>query len=157
MTKVQRVIVGEPVGVCVGFKVPAQDLADMGGESDEWELLEDDGSADAWQEPDGKIRVQAGGADLAVWRTRIQVEIVLAVLRRETLSQKLGSFLDEHTADFITKGVPCRDDYSLEEMIGIVQGRALDSDCKDCEKFLNEEVPWGDVTIPDPRGWANQG
>lgn len=158
MAKVQRVIVIEPVlpaGVCVGFKVPAQDLSDMGGESDEWELLEDDGGTEAWQEQDGGIRIKAGGEDLAVWRTREQVENALAELRRGVLSRKMAGFLDTHTAD-ITKREPFLKNHSLEEMMGIVQGRALDADCKCCERFLNEEVPWEDVTVPDPRGWANQ-
>ena len=75
----------------------------------------------------------------------------------EKLEAKAAKFLDEHTAEFITGGEPFLGNYSLEEMMAIIEGRAIDADCEDCVRFLNEEVPWEDVTVPDPRGWANQG
>lgn len=156
MAKVQRLCVdGEPVGVCVGFSIPDSSLADMGANGDDWEMTADDGSGGAWQQPDGSVEIQEGGEDLAVWRTREAADGALATIRAAALTVKLGGFLDEHTADFITKGVPCAEAYSLEEMMAIVQGRAIDADDKDCEQFLNEEVPWEDVTVPDPRGWCN--
>lgn len=75
----------------------------------------------------------------------------------EKLEARAAEFLDAHTADFITRGKSFKDDHSLEEMMAIIEGRAIDADCADCERFLLEEVPWEDPTIPDPRGWANQG
>ena len=73
----------------------------------------------------------------------------------EKLEIIAAEFLEAHTADFIKKGEPFLGNYSLEEMMSIIQSRAIDADCRDCIRFLDIEVPWEDVTIPDPRGWAN--
>jgi hypothetical protein len=75
----------------------------------------------------------------------------------EKLAAKAAEFLKLNTADFITRGESFTEHYSLEEMMAIIQGRAIDADDAECERFLNEEVPWEDLEIPDPRGWANQG
>jgi hypothetical protein len=72
----------------------------------------------------------------------------------DELEKKAARFLNEHTDPAIGADFE-KDGYSLEEMMDVIERRSDDGD-PDCLKFLEEEVPWEDIEIPDPRGWANQ-
>lgn len=51
--------------------------------------------------------------------------------------------------------VPWEDEDSLDEMMRVIETRANRGDAQ-CEEFLEKEVPWEDLEIPDPLGWANR-
>lgn len=73
----------------------------------------------------------------------------------DELKAKAARFLsDQYAKDF--GGELSYGEHSLEEMMRLIEARAKNGSA-DCERFLEEEVPWEDLEVPDPLGWANQG
>lgn len=72
----------------------------------------------------------------------------------EELKDKAARFLNEHTDPAL--GVDFTgEEYSLETLMLVIERRADGGD-PDCDRFLEEEVPWEDLTVPDPLGYANK-